>query len=90
MNKRDLANKIAKKHDISKQDALWAINIIFDEIEDSLKMEEDVNIVGFGSFNCTQRPERIATNPKTGKTFKLDARKIVTFKLGKHLKSIYK
>ncbi len=60
------------------------------DIEKALSSDIDVNIVGFGCFKTVKRPNRIATNPQTGKTFPLASRKVVKFVLGKHLKNLHK
>ncbi len=90
ISKRDLSKIIADKHDLTQQDSLNIINSVFDEIEKLLEEGSDVNIVGFGAFKSITRPDRIATNPQTGKTFKLPSRKVVKFEMGKHLKNLFK
>lgn len=90
INKNDLAKKISTKNDLTIQKSLDIIDNIFEEIEDAISKSIDVNIVGFGCFKTVQRPDRIATNPQTGKTFSLPSRKVVKFVLGKHLKNLHK
>lgn len=90
INKKELSKIIAKKQNITNNQALENIETIFTEIENLLKEEKSVNIVGFGVFESILRDKRIATNPQTGKTFSLDERRVVKFKLGKHLKKLYK
>lgn len=90
INKNDLAKKISITQDLTIQKSLDIINNIFEDIEKSISEEVDVNIVGFGCFKTVQRPDRIATNPQTGKTFSLPSRKVVKFVLGKHLKNLHK
>jgi integration host factor subunit alpha len=90
INKNDLAKTISEKHDLTIQKTLDIISDTFDEIEKALSLNIDVNIVGFGCFKTVKRPDRIATNPQTGKTFPLASRKIVKFVLGKHLKNLHK
>lgn len=90
INKNDLAKIISEKHDITIQNSLDIISDTFDEIEKALSSDINVNIVGFGCFKTVKRPNRIATNPQTGKTFPLASRKVVKFVLGKHLKNLHK
>ena len=89
-NKMELAKIIAKKEGINQSEALNNINIVFDTIEEQLKNNEDVNIVGFGSFQSIIRKKRTATNPQTAKQFELPERRVVKFSMGKHLKNMYK
>lgn len=90
INKKELAKIVAQKQNITNIQALENIETIFSEIENLLKKEKSVNIVGFGAFESILRNKRTATNPQTGKTFSLAERRVVKFKLGKHLKKLYK
>lgn len=90
INKNDLAKKISVTHKLTIQKSLDIIDDLFNEIENSISDSVDVNIVGFGCFKTVLRPDRIATNPQTGKTFSLPSRKVVKFVLGKHLKNLHK
>lgn len=90
INKNDLARTLSDKHDLTQQKTLDIITDLFVEIETKIKNGEDVNIVGFGAFRAVKRPDRIATNPQTGKTFPLASRVVVKFVLGKHLKNLFK
>ena len=45
-----------------------------------------VQIVGFGTFEVKDRPERDARNPQTGETITVKACKTPKFKAGKALK----
>lgn len=90
LNKRDLAKIIAKKQGITQNQALDNINIIFKEIEEQLKNNISVNVVGFGAFMSILRKKRQATNPQTGKQFYLPERRRFKFAPGKHLKRMYK
>jgi DNA-binding protein HU-beta len=90
INKRELAKIIANKQGITQNEALDKINVIFDEIEEQLKKNNDVNIVGFGAFQSIMRKKRIATNPQTAEQFELPERRVFKFSAGKHLKNMYK
>ena len=90
VNKTELAKVVSKENNITQAEALKYINSIFNEIENSLKNEEDVNIAGFGVFRSVLRKKRIATNPKTSEQFELPERRVASFYLGKRLKEMYK
>lgn len=90
MNKKDLAVRLAKERGITQQEALDCVNFIFDEITEEIKIGGFVRISGFGKFISVVRPNRIATNPKTGQTFKQESRTVAKFEMGKTLKNLFK
>ena len=88
MNKTDLIDAIAAKADISKKDAETALKATIESIEEALKNNEKVVLVGFGTFSTKERAARTGRNPSTGKTIKIPASKAPAFKAGKELKDI--
>lgn len=88
MNKTDLIDAIAAKADISKKDAETALKATIESIEEALKNDEKVVLVGFGTFSVKERAARTGRNPSTGKTIKIAASKAPAFKAGKELKDI--
>jgi DNA-binding protein HU-beta len=88
MNKTDLIDAIAAKADISKKDAETALKATIESIEEALKNNEKVVLVGFGTFSVKERAARTGRNPSTGKTIKIAASKAPAFKAGKELKDI--
>jgi DNA-binding protein HU-beta len=88
MNKTDLIDAIAAKADISKKDAEVALKATIESIEEALKNNEKVVLVGFGTFSVKERAARTGRNPSTGKTIKIAASKAPAFKAGKELKDI--
>ena len=88
MNKTDLIDAIAAKADISKKDAETALKATIESIEEALKNDEKVVLVGFGTFSVKERAARTGRNPSTGKTIKSAASKAPAFKAGKELKDI--
>lgn len=86
MRKPELAAFVADQADISKDKASEIINIITDQITEALRQEEQVSLVGFGSFVQKHRPERQGKNPQTGEAITIKASNSVGFKPGKALK----
>ena len=62
MNKTELIAAVAEKASISKKESEVVINAALDTIIDSLKNDEKVQLVGFGSFETKHRAERTARN----------------------------
>jgi len=86
MNKSSLIAAVAQKAGLSKKDADIAVNAVLDVIADTLKEGDKVQIIGFGSFEVKQRPERMGKNPQTGEVIIIPASKAPSFKAGKALK----
>ena len=55
-------------------------------LPEELKKGEKVQLVGFGTFEVSERAAREGRNPQTGKTMKIEACKAPKFKAGKALK----
>ena len=67
MNKNGLAKVVAKKMGVSRVKAKFAIEAVFEAIEETIP-EEEISIVGFGTFYTKVNPAHKARNPKTGET----------------------
>lgn len=90
MNKQELIGQIAEKSGLPKTQAEAALTATLDSITDALSKEENVAIVGFGTFSVQQRAARLARNPRTGEEIQVSASKAPKFKAGKGLKDAVK
>ena len=86
MNKAALVAAVAEKAEISKRDAEAAVKAFTDVIAEELKKGEKIQLVGFGTFEVSERAERIGRNPQTKEEIKIPASKAPKFKAGKALK----
>lgn len=86
MNKTEFIAAVAENADISKKDAEKAIKAFADVVTEELKKGEKIQLVGFGTFEVSERAAREGRNPQTGKTMKIAACKAPKFKAGKALK----
>lgn len=86
MNKTELIAAIADKAEISKKDAEKALKAFSDVVTEELKNGGKIQLVGFGTFEVSERAAREGRNPQTGKTMKIAACKAPRFKAGKALK----
>lgn len=86
MNKTELVAAMADAAEISKKDAEKALKAFTDVVADELKKGGKVQLVGFGTFEVSERAAREGRNPQTGKTMKIAACKAPKFKAGKALK----
>jgi DNA-binding protein HU-beta len=87
MNKSELIEKMAKDADISKTAANTALDSLLTSITKSLKKNQKVTLVGFGTFSTSRRKARKGRNPQTGEVIKIKAKKIAKFKPGKKLET---
>lgn len=85
MNKTELVNAVAESG-LTKADAAKAVEGVFEAITDALKSGDDVRLVGFGTFNVTERKATTGRNPRTGEEIQIAASKQPKFKAGKGLK----
>ena len=86
MNKTELVAAVAEQADISKKDAEKALKAFVDVVTEEMKKGEKVQLVGFGTFEVSERAAREGRNPQTGKTMKIEACKAPKYKAGKALK----
>ena len=88
MNKTELIEAIAKETGLKKKDAEAAVGAFIGAIEDALAKGEKVQLVGFGTFEVSERAAREGRNPQTGAAMKIAASKAPKFKAGKALKDL--
>ena len=88
MNKTELVAAIADEAGLSKKDAEKALKAFTDVVTEELKKGEKVQLVGFGTFEVTERAAREGRNPQTGAAMKIAASKAPKFKAGKALKDL--
>ena len=80
MNKAELVGAMAEKAELSKKDAEAALK--------AFKKGEKIQLVGFGTFEVSERGARTGRNPQTGKEMPIPASKAPKFKAGKALKDM--
>lgn len=85
MNKNEFVGAVAAKANISQAAAKEAIDAALAVIGDTLKNNEDVVLVGFGTFKVKECAARKGINPATGAVIDIAAKKAVAFKAGKSL-----
>ncbi len=86
MNKTELVAAIAEKTELSKADTTVTVDALFATVQAELADGGDVRIIGFGSFQVSDRKASTRRNPATGKTMEVPACKVPKFKAGKSLK----
>ena len=88
MNITELVAAMAEQTNLSKKDAEAALKAFIDVVSEELKKGEKVQLVGFGTFEVSERAAREGRNPQTGETMEIKASKTPKFKAGKALKDM--
>lgn len=86
MKKTDFITLVAGKAEMTKKDAENALDAVLESIEEVLIARDKLQLIGFGSFETKDRPERTVRNPKTGESMIVAASTVPVFKPGKQLK----
>ena len=86
MNKVELVASMAEKAELTKVDAEKALKAFIDVVTEEMKNGGKVQLVGFGTFEVSERAARTGRNPQTGETIEIKASKAPKFKAGKALK----
>ena len=64
MGKMELINIIAKKMDVSKAEAEKFMNAYMETIKEALLNEEEIKLIGFGTFSVQEKAATTARNPR--------------------------
>ena len=86
MNKAEFVSAIAEKAGTTKKDADKFVQAFVEVVTEELVAGGKVQLVGFGTFDVTDRKEREGRNPSTGAPMTIPASKTPRFKVGKALK----
>jgi DNA-binding protein HU-beta len=86
MTKSELIDAIAIKAELDKVAASRALSATLESITDSLKSDDKVALIGFGTFSVSHRGARTGKNPLTGEILAIPASRAAKFKAGKRLK----
>jgi DNA-binding protein HU-beta len=82
----DLIAAVAETTDLSRAKASEVVDAVFEAIEGALKQQQEVRLVGFGTFATARREASTGRNPRTGEEMTIPASTTVRFKAGKGLK----
>tara|TARA_B100000446_G_scaffold32523_1_gene27925 strand:- start:2462 stop:2734 length:273 start_codon:yes stop_codon:yes gene_type:complete len=86
VNKSELIEAVAASADIPKAAAGRAVDAMVEAVTGALQADDQVVLVGFGTFSVKDRAARTGRNPQTGEPIEIAAAKIPSFKAGKALK----
>ncbi len=83
MNKKELVDYISKSADLTVIQAEKALNGCLGAIAETLRNNDKVSLIGFGTFSTAKREARTGRNPQTGKSIDIPEKTVVKFKAGK-------
>ncbi|MGG0321169.1 HU family DNA-binding protein [Bacillus mycoides] len=86
MNKTELITQVAVKTGLKKSQASLAVDTLLESIQQALQNGDNVQLLGFGTFEVRERAAREGRNPSTGESLIIPAKKAPAFKAGKVLK----
>lgn len=87
LTKADLSEHLNEVVGLNKREAKELVELLFEELRESLIDGEPVRLSGFGNFELRDKSERPGRNPKTGEEVPVSARRVVTFRAGQKLRS---
>ncbi|GEE03583.1 hypothetical protein nbrc107696_40290 [Gordonia spumicola] len=88
MNKAELVEELTKRLDADRKTATAAVEQLIDTIVRAVHRGESVTITGFGVFEKRSRAARVARNPRTGETVRVEATDVPSFRPGAQFKAI--
>ena len=86
MNKTELVAAMAKETNLSKKDVEDVLKSFVDVVSKELKNGGKIQLVGFGTFEVSERAAREGRNPQTGETIRLKPHRAVKFRMCKAIK----
>lgn len=86
MNKAELVAAIAKEADLTKKQAEAAVNAFTKTVVGEVANGGNVQLVGFGTFEQSERSARKGRNPQSGEPMDIPASTVPKFKAGKAFK----
>jgi len=87
MSKNHLIEVAAKEANITKAAVTRVLNAVLAAIVESVAKNEEIKLIGFGTFKTSKRLARTGRNPQTGKEIKIAATTVPRFTPGATFKS---
>lgn len=88
MNRTDLIRAMATKTGQTQKDTEASLIAFMDVVMESLAKNERIGLVGFGTFEVSERAEREGINPQTKERILLPSSKSPKFKASKAFKDL--
>jgi len=82
MNSTQLIAHVSNDTGVAKKHVKVVLNSLLANIQSSVDSDDNVRLIGFGTFSLNRKKERPGRNPSTGKTIIIPAKNAVKFKAG--------
>ena len=86
MNKKELIAELSTRTGVTKKLATEVLDSFIEVVGEKLAQDEEVKLVGFGTFEVASRKARKGVNPRTKKPISIPGGKVPKFRAGKELK----
>lgn len=86
MTKNEFIDSVAERSGLSKAKTKEVIDAAVEVIKETVKSDDKLQLVGFGTFELGKRGAREGRNPQTGETKHIPPKNIPKFKPGKTFK----
>ena len=86
LTKANIVNFLKEQIGLPKKDCLKIVNAYFEEISKALEKGEEIKIPKLGNFVVKHKKSRPGRNPKTGETYKISDRNVISFRASKKLR----
>ncbi len=90
VTKKYITEKVSEKTGIKQIVVKKLVNEVFKVMIEALKSGERIEIRNFGVFFFKERKAKIGRNPRTKEEVRIPSRRVVVFKPGLKVKSIWK
>jgi integration host factor subunit alpha len=87
MTKADIIESVYERVGFSKKESAEIVELVFDQLKETLERGDKVKISGFGNFLVRFKKARVGRNPQTGKEIEISARRVLTFRPSQVLKA---
>lgn len=88
MTKKELVRDVAKGTKLTHKDVEAVLDSFVNVVSSEMKNGGKVQLVGFGTFEVSERAAREGRNPQTGEAMTIAASKTPKFKAGAALKAL--
>lgn len=86
LTRAHLSEAVYQEVGLSRHESAQLVDLILDEISNSLVAGKSVKISSFGSFLVRVKGERLGRNPKTGQEVPIQPRRVLVFRASHVLK----
>ncbi len=80
VSKKLLYNAVYDQFSVSRKESAELVNLVLDEISQTLASGEDVKLAKFGTFSIKERAARLGRNIRTGEIVNIEPCRALKFK----------